>query len=70
MFQKIGIGDSGEPLVLSEFNRDEKEALQIILIEAERGWATNPTRYGTRRGRILRSMISELRRTYEIPEEE
>lgn len=70
MFQKIGTGGSGEPLVLSEFNQAEKEAFQLILIEAERGWATNPHRYGTRRSHILESMISELRRTYEIAEEE
>lgn len=64
-FDKIGVGKTGAPLVLSEFNPAEKMAFTDILDVAERSIDSGAANLDRAEG-AARAMISELRRVYEI----
>jgi hypothetical protein len=66
MFDTIGTGKSGAPLVLSELNEYEKAALTDILWSAERALDAGVANHGRRRNDGMRNMTAELRRVHGI----
>lgn len=66
MFDTIGTGKSGAPLVLAELNDYERDALTDILWSAERAVETGAANHGPKRNQGMQVMISELRRVHGI----
>ena len=64
MFNRIATGDSGQPVVLSEFNQAEKLAMEHILCIAKLHIETR--RLGKTDLQLTELMIDQLAKVYEI----